>query len=549
MANRTASRTVSNPSRIKQSHSPVMRRSALSLAIALALPGAAWAQDAIDEEGPKDSEQPVMEEVLVTGRFRASLIDSIETKRDNTSIIEAISAEDIGKLPDSSIAETLARMPGVSGERRDGRTSGISVRGFNENYVGTTLNGRQLLGMGDNRGVEFDLYPAEIVSGMVVYKTPDATLTTQGIGGIIDLRTYRPLDEERFLVVNALYEQNDLKSANPDFDDNGWRGSVSMSDVFANDTIGITLAYAHTDSPSQEQQFRGWGYPNANPANAASGVSASASDVILGGHDSYVRSATLKRDTIVGAVQFAPNDDLTITLDGLYIDFSDERVFRGLEEGLAEWGTGNYTITGVDNGLVTSADLNGGFKSVVRNDAERKDATLKEYGMNIEYQVGEQWIVRFDGAHSQVDKTITNAESYSGVGRPGLSTQGPATTRSWVMTPQGAVFSDFGTPVDLTDFNLVKLAGPQAWGGGLAPVQQFAEVTLPDGSKIGPPQAQDGFVNQPIFDEKLTTLRLDSSRTLDFSIFQEVTFGVDYADRTEVQGQPGLLPDGAYLAL
>jgi len=84
MANRTQKHT-DNPS-------PVLRRSALSLAIALALPGMAFAQDAIDEEGPKD-ETMVMEEVIVTGRFRASLINSIETKRDNTSIIEAISSE------------------------------------------------------------------------------------------------------------------------------------------------------------------------------------------------------------------------------------------------------------------------------------------------------------------------------------------------------------------------------------------------------------------------------------------------------------------------
>ena len=76
---------------------------------------------------------------------------------DNTSIVEVLSAEDIGKLPDTSVAESLARLPGLAGERRNGRTSGLSVRGFNENYVGTSLNGRELLGMGDNRGVEFEL--------------------------------------------------------------------------------------------------------------------------------------------------------------------------------------------------------------------------------------------------------------------------------------------------------------------------------------------------------------------------------------------------------
>lgn len=205
-----------------------IRRTALSLAVAAALPGVmsmpmtAYAQDAEDDE--------VIEEIVTYGKYRASLVDAISTKRNSATIVEAISAEDIGKLPDSSIAESLARLPGLAGERRNGRTSGLSVRGFREEYVGTSMNGRELLGMGDNRGVEYDLYPSEIISGVLVYKTPDASMTTQGIGGIIDLRTVRPLDATPHLVANANYEQNDLESANPDFDDAGHRLALSFSD-------------------------------------------------------------------------------------------------------------------------------------------------------------------------------------------------------------------------------------------------------------------------------------------------------------------------------
>ena len=206
----------------------IIRRTELSAAISLVLAASpvAYAQNTQGDDVNEQSEENVMEEVIVTGTYRASLINQIETKRENTSIVDAISAEDIGKLPDSSVAESLARLPGVSGERRNGRVSGISVRGFKEDYVGTTLNGRELLGMGDNRGVEYDLYPSEIVSGMVVYKTPDATHMVQGIGGIVDIRTNRPLESNRYLALNATYEQNDMDSANPDFDDNGYRLSL-----------------------------------------------------------------------------------------------------------------------------------------------------------------------------------------------------------------------------------------------------------------------------------------------------------------------------------
>ena len=336
-----------------------IHRSAVSLAVAAALPGAmampavALAQDAEEEE--------VIEEIISYGKFRASLVDAINTKRDSSTIVEAISAEDIGKLPDSSIAESLARLPGLAGERRNGRTSGLSVRGFREEYIGTTMNGRELLGMGDNRGVEYDLYPSEIISGVLVYKTPDASMTTQGIGGIVDLRTTRPLDAAPHLVANVNLEQNDLDSANPDFDDNGHRLALSYSGIFADDTVGLALAVATTESPSQEEQFRGWGYAdvscddmgNFNNATPAAGVNLQCGDNILGGHDTFVRSAVLERDTISGVLQFAPNDDVTVTLDTLYIDFSEEKAFRGIEEGGPEWGGTQYTVNSVENGLLT----------------------------------------------------------------------------------------------------------------------------------------------------------------------------------------------------
>jgi len=163
----------------------MFRPTAIACAVALlAASGATQAQDTTEAASPDAA-------VVVVSGFRASLMKAEAIKRNSSTIVEAVTAEDIGKLPDTSIAESLARIPGLAGERVAGRTSGISVRGFKEDYVGTTLNGRELLGIGDNRGVEFDLYPAEIMSGAVVYKAPDASLGVMGIGGTVDLRTTR----------------------------------------------------------------------------------------------------------------------------------------------------------------------------------------------------------------------------------------------------------------------------------------------------------------------------------------------------------------------
>lgn len=221
----------------------------LSLAVAGAVAGSAVAV----------AQEQVMEEVTVTG-IRASLMRAQAVKMDSSSIVEAISAEDIGKLPDSSIAESLARLPGLAGERSGGRTSGISVRGFKEDFTGTTLNGRELIGIGDNRGVEYDLYPSEIMTGAVIYKSADAGLLTQGLGGTVDLRTVRPLEADETMTLNYTYEQTGRASDNPEFDDKGQRYAFSVVEKFADDTMAIALAYADTESPTNQRKYGVWGY-------------------------------------------------------------------------------------------------------------------------------------------------------------------------------------------------------------------------------------------------------------------------------------------------
>ncbi|MEN0038617.1 MAG: TonB-dependent receptor [Cellvibrio sp.] len=482
---------------------------------------------AVYAQGSDDS----VEEVTVTG-FRASLQNSIATKQESSSVIEALTAEDIGKLPDTSIAESLARLPGLAGERRDGRTSGISVRGFNENYVATTMNGREILGIGDNRGVEYDLYPSEILSGAVIYKTPDASKVHQGLGGIVDLQTIRPLERDRILTINANYELNDLKSANPDFDDTGHRAAFIYSDKFADDTIGLALSFATMESPSQEEQFRGWGYAdldNEGPGEV----------VALGGHDSFVRSSLMDRDTFSGVLQFAPNDQWTFTLDALYIDFTDSKVFRGVEEGTV-WGGGVTNVhSTVEDNLVTSGEWSG-FHSVIRNDGEVKDGELTTFGFNAEYLVNDNWALKLDVSSGESSKDLLNIESYSGVGRAGTATQGAPAARSYVLTADGARFgphSTIATP-DYSNPANIRLAGPQAWGGAIAPLVG------------GQNNAQDGFVNNPYFEEELNAVRLQANGEIEFSIVKGVEFGINYSDRTKSKVNYGafLIAPGFYAA-
>ena len=133
-----------------------------------------------------------LQSVEVVG-IRRGIEDAIDTKQSATSIVESVSAEDIGKLPDSSIAESIARLPGLTAQRDRGRATQINIRGLSGDFAGTTLNGREQTTTGENRGVEFDQFPSELLSGVLVYKTPDASLVGQGLSGTIDLQTVRPL--------------------------------------------------------------------------------------------------------------------------------------------------------------------------------------------------------------------------------------------------------------------------------------------------------------------------------------------------------------------
>ncbi|WP_336314648.1 TonB-dependent receptor plug domain-containing protein [Sphingomonas koreensis] len=178
----------------------------------------------------QDSEQPAAEEgpeVTVTG-FRRAIETAVATKRDSNQIVESVSAEDIGKLPDNSIAEAIARLPGLTAQRLDGRAQVISVRGLSPDFAATLLNGREQVTTGDNRGVEFDQYPSELMGAVDVYKTPFAGLVGQGLSGTINLRTIRPLDYgKRVLGVNARGEIVSTGKLNTGSKDKGYRASLT----------------------------------------------------------------------------------------------------------------------------------------------------------------------------------------------------------------------------------------------------------------------------------------------------------------------------------
>ena len=156
------------------------------------------------QPGNVNAQPPADEGTIVVTGIRRSLQDSINIKRRERGVVEAVSAEEIGKLPDVSVAESIARLPGLTAQRVAGRAQIVSIRGFSPDFTTVLLNGRQQASSGFNRAVEFDQYPSELLSSVVVYKSPDASISGMGLAGTVDLRTLRPLDfGKRQITVNA----------------------------------------------------------------------------------------------------------------------------------------------------------------------------------------------------------------------------------------------------------------------------------------------------------------------------------------------------------
>lgn len=123
-------------------------------------------------------------EVIEVRGFRTSVIKSLNNKRFADTVSETISADDLGALPDQSIADALTRLPGVTAVRTGGQASGLNIRGLDGDFVAATLNGREQVTTGGKRAIEFDQYPSELINQAQVYKSPKASLIEGGVAEI-----------------------------------------------------------------------------------------------------------------------------------------------------------------------------------------------------------------------------------------------------------------------------------------------------------------------------------------------------------------------------
>lgn len=377
--------------------------SSIALAISASVMSPLMAQDQDEAESPEviqEAEGPAeLEPLQVTG-IRGSLMRSMDRKRDSTGVVDAITAEDIGKFPDQNLAEALQRITGVSIDRFNNEGSRITVRGFGPEFNLVTLNGRSMPTAG-GRSFDFNDIAADNINAVEVYKTAKAGLPTGGIGATVNIETARPIETgyQAVLSAKAVHETSSSDGDLGDLNELTPEVAGLYSNTFADGKFGILLSASYQERDNREEFgfVSEWGQNlqldggNVNNNNQrADGTFWHPQDINYGFGD-----ITRDRTNAQLVFEYAPSDRLKASLDYTFseLEFEKDENFFGV------WfACPNIDATVNERGTVTEVTQACGdyFTHV------KRDHTIKEndsLGLNLEWRATDSLSFNLD-AHS-----------------------------------------------------------------------------------------------------------------------------------------------------
>ncbi len=434
--------------RIRTAH---LHRNSLFYAIALAvvLPGAAWAQDqpapvqasgaAQSDEAQDDTQAQGKQDqdgvtdldaVVVTG-VRASMERSVELKRNAATVQDSITALELGRFPDDNVADSLSHITGVAISRTpSGEGQRVSVRGLGPEYTLTTFNSRILATDGAGRDFAFDVLPADVISGADVVKGAQASLTEGGIGGLVNLRSASPFDRKGQHGTVRLEGDRNLMS-----DENGYKFSAAYSNTFANDTVGVLLGVVYADRTDRTDvagNDGGW-TRNADPTDPswpwgnawggsidpnANGVLDPEEYGLIGPGQFRVGSIIedKKRRALSGKLEWRPNEDVTIVVDGLTTRLDAPQI--GYEQSYYTlFSPGRWSDITVQNGIVTGFTMDNpdpdlALNPELLNRSEHRVVDTDLYGINGRWRVTPDFTLNGDVYRSTSSRHSGGLDSY-----------------------------------------------------------------------------------------------------------------------------------------
>ncbi|MCQ8883706.1 TonB-dependent receptor [Pseudoalteromonas shioyasakiensis] len=481
-------------------------------ALMLALVAANSAMAATEEERTSAKEvDPELEVIEVRG-FSRSLIQSLNQKRFSDTVSEQLSADDLGALPDVSMADALTRLPGISAVRTGGQAAEINIRGLSGGFVFSTLNGREQVSTSGSRSIEFDQYPSELISSAAVYKSPKASLIEGGVAGTVELQTASPLDndQQHKFTANVRGMYNDRASEVFDATEYGDRISFSYQGKFLDDTLGVALGYARLFQPSVATQFIGFAY-NGNKdvdglANDTDGPADNpANEYISEGFELQHLGGEETRNGYLTSIEWAPTDSFKLKGDAFLSRFDSESFARGFR---VKFGgpSAVYANPVLDGNAVIGGAINRTSNSFTRveivNDDNQDFDEVDSYGINADWQITERLNMNADVSLSRAKSNFRN----------GLL---------WALVAEDATVENpvFDTNVSL-NYQLNGLNLPDI---GFNQADAFSDIDRVMVSKYGiyPYENED----------EVKAFRLDFKYELENNWFSSIEFGARYSDR------------------
>lgn len=452
--------------------------------------------------GASYAQEVAAPQVVVVSGIRKGIESAIAAKKNSDQIIEAVSAEDIGKLPDSSIADSIARLPGLAAQRVDGRASGISIRGLGPDYAGSIINGREVVSSGDGRAAEYDQFPSELVNQVLVYKTPDAALVGQGLSGTIDIRPAMPLDfGTRQISVNVRGEKNSYGKLNSNGKGAlGNRVSLAYIDQFLDRTVGLSIGFAHLDSPGQAKNYESWTYGDYVGEWGAGATGLPKGAIASQGFTASNVSSKQVRDGLMSVLEYRPSKTFRTAVDLYYSKFTQDRVTNQWTGDLGLWSDPSSAYSNVKtntvggNTVVASGSVANGTNIIDDKNFNRTD-DIRAAGWKSELKLDDKWTATMDVGLSKAKRHESLIESIA---------SGPRGAATFMFSGLDSGSNPgWATNQNLSDPAVMKLTNNPDW----------AQLVT------------------PTFTDELKSFRLGGERSLDGKIFSKLGFGVNYTKR------------------
>lgn len=342
---------------------------------------------AADQEGGEragGTQADMSAEIVVTG-LRASQQAAIDLKRNAVNVIDSITTQDIGRLPEQNVAESLQRIPGLAISRNGGDGQFISVRGLGPQFNVVTLNGRTLATDNVGREFSFDILPSELIGGADVYKSPLASLNGASIGATVNIRTLRPLEQKALVLAGSFDMQYDELPGkwNP-------RAAGVFSWHNADNTLGVSLVASYQKRDVRVDTFEigaGWVRHSSDDSyyrgRVAPEVGAFSNVIMPSNLSPGYNLSSRERIGVSGTVQAKPTPELTFTSDIFLskLDQVDRNIgftfdFSG--------GTLAEQVVGADNRAVYQRYTNGFVDQV--GFRQRRDALTFLFGQNVTWE-------------------------------------------------------------------------------------------------------------------------------------------------------------------